>query len=89
MKYWPWQSSVSLENKMWDRLSNKVEDADNYDIFISHAWESNSILKVAALAIRHNSLKAVLISLVLCWLLCNIDVPAYIKLTVPCLCSII
>ncbi|KAF4646875.1 hypothetical protein FOL47_005522, partial [Perkinsus chesapeaki] len=81
MKYWPWGTSVDLKHKVWDRLSCKVEDVTDYDIFISHAWESNSLLKAVALAVRHNSMKAVLISLLVCWLLCNIDVPGYVRLS--------
>ncbi|KAF4729895.1 hypothetical protein FOZ63_003118, partial [Perkinsus olseni] len=54
---WPWTTS-DVASQVWNTLSRKATVTEHYDLFLSHAWETNSLLKIAALAIRYNTERA-------------------------------
>ncbi|KAF4692814.1 hypothetical protein FOZ60_012509 [Perkinsus olseni] len=54
---WPW-SFFDVASQVWDPLSRKATVTEHYDIFLSHAWGTSSLLKIAALAIRYNMERA-------------------------------
>ncbi|KAF4728518.1 hypothetical protein FOZ63_031353, partial [Perkinsus olseni] len=81
---WPWTTS-DVASQVWDTLSRKATVTEHYDLFLSHAWETNSLLKIAALAIRYNMEKAVMLSLLGCWLLRHLcQARIFVCITISC-----
>lgn len=86
LRTWPLGGCSGVTSEVWDRLGSKTTITSQYDIFLSHAWESSSWLKIAALAIRYNSEGAVVVSILECYILqqwCGLA--AYLCIIIPCI----